>query len=208
MFWSIFRPIFRFLRAGGDSQGEGRGLTLECVKWRGNESMGMVVGGDAGADAAEEPALDEAKVSIDGGFGDLAEVGGLFGGAAEEVAELDELDFIGIELGEFVEGAVEVEQLGAVDVDPGEIVGEGDALASATAHLGLFLASVIDEDHTHDACGEGVEVAAVFPGGLLLIEEAEVKLVDEDGSLEDVWIALAADIGGGHFTEVGVNERH
>jgi hypothetical protein len=49
---------------------------------------------------------------------------------------------------------------------------------------------------------------AVVPRGFLLVEQPEIKLVDQGRCLKNAWIALSANIGRGHLPKVGVDERH
>ena len=49
---------------------------------------------------------------------------------------------------------------------------------------------------------------AVIPDRLLLVQQAEIKLVNQGRRLEKIGIALAAKIGRGDFPKVGLNKRH
>jgi hypothetical protein len=158
--------------------------------------------------AAVEPALDELEFAIDGGLGDMHERGRLFRSAAKEVAQFNQLNFVGIDRGKLFESEIEVEEFRTADVDPGEVVGQGDALQAAATNLGLVAAGVVDQDETHHLGGKSIEVLAIFADSLTLVEQAQVKFVDQRSCLEDVGISFATDIGGSNLAQVRINQRH
>ena len=69
--------------------------------------------------AVIEPAAYEAEIAVYGGLRGVEELGGFFGGEAEEETELDHSAFFWIDLFELFEDAVEVDHLGIAGVDPG-----------------------------------------------------------------------------------------
>ena len=163
-------------------------------------------GGGVRVEALEEPGLDEAELAVDRRFGDAEEGSGFFGGAAEEVAEFDEADLVGLDGLELLKGAVELKEFGAADFDPGHGLVKWDGLEAGAAGLGLLAAGVVDEDHAHGARGEDVEVAAVFPGDFLLLQEFEVELVNEDGGLHEALAFFAAHVRCGDLAKLRVDE--
>jgi hypothetical protein len=163
---------------------------------------------DARVDAPEEPALGESQVAIDGGLGYLHQDGGFLGRATQKVAQFDQLDFVGIELDQFVQCPVQVQHFRAVNVDPQKVVVERDAVEATTPPLGLGFARMVNQDHAHHFGGEGVEMPAVVPCGLFLVQEPEVKLVDQRRGLKNVRVALPTDVGGGYLPKVRIDERH
>src|SRR5580698_8223327 len=108
-----------------------------------------------------EPTLDELQVAIDGGLGNLHEGSGFFGGAAQKVAQFDQLSLIGIQRAQFVQSAIQVQQLRAANVHPGQVVAERNALASAAPHLGLISTRMVDQDHAHYPGRKGEEMPPV-----------------------------------------------
>ncbi len=91
--------------------------------------------------------------------GDAQDVGRFGLGESGEVAELDELGFVGGLLGEGVEGFVEGEQaFVVVGFDGGVRVEQVDALEFAAVFEALFATSVFDKDTAHglSRCGEEV----------------------------------------------------
>ena len=63
---------------------------------------------------------------------------------------------------------------------------------------------VIDEDLTHHARGDPVEVRAPIPGDVAL-HEPQVRLVHERGGLECVVRPLTAHVGGGNPSELALD---
>jgi hypothetical protein len=61
---------------------------------------------------------------------------------------------------------------------------------------------VVDEDATHHLGRDAQEMGAVLPDDALLIDEAQVGLVNERGGLERVPRLLPAQEGGGLLPEV------
>src|SRR6202022_2936873 len=96
----------------------------------------------------------------------------------------------------------------AANVDPRKIFTQGNALASAAAHLRLVPPRVIDENHAHYLGREGVEMPAVFPCSLLLVQEPQVEFMDQGRGLKYIGISFSAHIGSGYFPEMRVDERH
>jgi hypothetical protein len=139
---------------------------------------------------------------VDGSFGDIEDGGGFGVGGAGEGDEFEELDFAGVDGGEFIEGGVDGEEVGGGVTDGGEL-GEGDLLA-AVAFEAFAAAGVIDEDAAHGAGGDGEEVVAVDEVDFGVGLEAEVGFVDEGGGGEGVAGAFAAELLAGDGAELGV----
>jgi len=51
-------------------------------------------------------------------------------------------------------------------------------------------------------------MAAILPSGLFLIQESQVKLVDERRTLQDIGVALPSHIGRCHLPQMRVDELH
>ena len=67
---------------------------------------------------------------------------------------------------------------------------------------------MVDEDPAHRLRGDGEEVTAVLPVHPRLVDETEIRLVDERGRLERVAAALLSEVTPGELPELGVDERH
>ena len=65
----------------------------------------------------------------------------------------------------------------------------------------------VDEDAAHHLRGHAEEVRAVLPAHLRLVDEPEVRLVDEGRGLEGVADALAPQVAGGEPPQLRVDER-
>jgi hypothetical protein len=68
-------------------------------------------------------------------------------------------------------------------------------------------ARVVDEDAAHGLGRDAEEVRAVLPLHLALVDELEVRLVDEGGGLEGVVGALAPQVARGELMQFAVDER-
>jgi hypothetical protein len=154
----------------------------------------------------KEPHAGERPVALDGAGSDAEDRGDLFDGEATEVAHLDDLGLARVELLEAGEGIFKKEDLGGSFLGDGEAFVEVDADLFASAHGGVALAGVVDEDAAHDVGGEADEVSVVLPLDIFLLGDTEVGLVDEGGGLESVVAALAAHIALGEAVELGVDE--
>ena len=159
-----------------------------------------------GAEVTAEPGFGEGGIPFGSNEGDAEDVGDLFEAEAAEEAEFEDGGFAFVEVAEAVEGVVEGEEfVGAVggDIDAGFELDE----FAACAFFGFVGAGEIDEDATHDFGGEGVEVGAVFEGGVVLFDHAHVGFVDERGGLQGMVRPLVAHVAGGDFVEFRIDER-
>jgi hypothetical protein len=125
-----------------------------------------------------------------------------------EGAQLHDARLLLVERGQLQEGLVQGEQIEPARGDRGERIVEGGSRSGATALPRLLPAAVVHEDAPHHGCGDGQEVRAVLPDHAVLLEQAEVGLVDEGGGLQSVAAALAAQVTGGAAAQVVVDERH
>uniref|UniRef100_E6PXF8 Uncharacterized protein n=1 Tax=mine drainage metagenome TaxID=410659 RepID=E6PXF8_9ZZZZ len=96
-------------------------------------------------------------------------------------------------------------QLESLD-DDGFVTG---AVKIASTALGAQPCSgMINQDATHELCGDGVEVSAVSKGRFALLYKLQVDLVDQSGGLEGVIGAFLAHVLVGTAMEFCVNQRH
>jgi hypothetical protein len=137
----------------------------------------------------------------DGAFGELEQIGGFLGGAADEEAEFDDLNELGVELFEVGEGVFDVDEGGHALLHFGAGFGEGEVVL---AFGGEFAAGVIDEDLPHGAAGGVDEVFAALPAIGVGVDELQVGFVDEGGGLERVGVA-GAEIDAGEAPEIFVD---
>jgi NAD-dependent dihydropyrimidine dehydrogenase PreA subunit len=66
---------------------------------------------------------------------------------------------------------------------------------------------VIDQDATHNLCGDCEEVRTICPVDVLLIDETNVGFVDQCGGLQSVTLAFTTHVTAGEAMEFVVNER-
>ena len=142
-------------------------------------------------DTPVQPAPDELQVAIHCGLGHLHKGSGLFGGAAKEVPEFDELDLVRIDRVQVIQRAVQIDQRLAPDLDPGNLFVQRNVLSTAASLLRDIAPGVIGQDHAHDFGGEGVEVSAIRPVRFLLADQAQIHFVDQGGGLEHTRISLS-----------------
>lgn len=154
----------------------------------------------------EEPGAGDGPVAFDGGGRGIDDGGGFLDGKTAEVAKFDDAGAVGVEGGEFVEGAVEGDHV-EVGID-----GEGDGIeidgnGAIPTLLGIAGAGVIEEDTPHGPGGGAEEVSAVGPSGAGLIDEAEVGFVDEGGAAEGMSAAFLQKEDASDPAEFVIDER-
>ena len=71
-----------------------------------------------------------------------------------------------------------------------------------------MLARVIDEYAPHQLGGNAEEMGAILPSGVSLIDELQIRLVDERGWLQRVTGTFAAQIVTRETAQFVVNQRH
>jgi len=126
-------------------------------------------------------------------------------GAAEEVAEFYQPHLAGIDDFQFFQGAVEIKQVFAIDVDPRDFITEREVRAAGPTLSGVRATGVVCQDAAHKSRGKRVEVRAILKVGLALLDKAQIEFVDKGGGLEGLVWRFAADVSGGYFVEVRVD---
>ena len=79
---------------------------------------------------------------------------------------------------------------------------------AAAPLLGVAGPRVVDQDPAHGLGGDREEVAAVLPGDARLVDEAEIRLVDDGRRLERVARALSPELALGDLAQLRIDERH
>ena len=121
-------------------------------------------------------------------------------------AKLDDLRQLGVDLGQMIERMVQRED--------GYLVWRGDVLGFIHGHTAHTLAplvramttSVVHEDAAHDLRRDTKEVRAILPIDLALVNEPDVRLMDQGRRLQGVVGALAPKLARGDAAELGVDE--
>ncbi len=67
---------------------------------------------------------------------------------------------------------------------------------------------IIHEDATHHLRGDAEEMGAVLPGGGALIDQPQIRFVDEAGRLQGVIGAFSLEILARELAQFFVDERH
>ena len=159
--------------------------------------------------ALKEPSSGELEFSVDGSLGKSGEIGGFGGGTAEEKAQAEEFDLDGVEQFEFVEGAVEVEDLFAGGIYPEELRVESDTGQITAALQSIVLAVMVDQGSTHNFGCQNVEVLAVLQLWGAAGQELEEKFVDNGGGLEcSVAMIAVVKLRAGQSAKVWIDERN
>jgi hypothetical protein len=121
-------------------------------------------------------------------------------------AKLDDPRQLSVDLGQAIERMVQGED--------GYLVGRGDVLGFIQGHTAHTLApfvramttSVVDEDAAHDLRRDTKEVRAILPIDLALVDEPEVRLMNQGRRLQRVVRTLAPKLACGHPAKLRVDE--
>jgi hypothetical protein len=82
-----------------------------------------------------------------------------------------------------------------------------DLLDATAALLGVLGARVIDENAPHGLGGDTEELRAVLPLGASLVDEPEVRFVDERRGLQGVIVRFTPHCSGRLAVQLGINDR-
>ena len=66
---------------------------------------------------------------------------------------------------------------------------------------------MVDEDAAHHLRRQAEELRAILPDNMLLIDEAQIRLVHERGRLQGVGAPLAAQVGRGTAAKLLIDDR-
>jgi hypothetical protein len=121
-------------------------------------------------------------------------------------AKLDDPRQLSVDLGQAIERMVQRQD--------GYLIWRGDLLGVIHGHTPDTLAplicamttSVIDEDAAHDLRRDTKEVRAIPPIDLALVDEPDVRLMDQGCWLQGVVGPLTPKLAPGHPAELGVDE--
>ena len=113
-------------------------------------------------------------------------------GQPSEEAKLDDAGLTFVELSEFRERLLEVEDAEVAILELGLDLIEKDSLPTATTLRTTARSRVVYENAPHFACSDSQEKAPILPVDLRLPDQSEVCFVDEGRRLQRVGYALAA----------------
>jgi hypothetical protein len=126
-------------------------------------------------------------------------------GEAAKVSQFDDLGLTWILLLQPVESLIELRDLFEPLGRYRELILELDSFSLAAALIGVAGAGVVDEHSPHNMSGEAYEMFTAVPIDVLL-NKAQVGLIDEGGGLQRVVGPLSAHVGVGNAMELRVNE--
>src|SRR5262245_47228394 len=121
-------------------------------------------------------------------------------------AKLDDPRQLSVDLGQAIERMVQRKD--------GYLVWRGDVLPFVHRHTRHTLASlvravttsVVDQDAPHDLRRHTKEVRAILPIDLALVDEPDVRLMDQGRRLQGVVRALVPQLAGGHPAKLRVDD--
>src|SRR5215207_6612199 len=158
-------------------------------------------------DLPRQPCLRRAPVALDRDDRDAQHLGRLGGREPAEVAELDDARLARVELRQPHERLVQRDQLGRTLLADDGHLRERHLHGPAAALGAVTVARVVEQDASHDLRGDGEEVRAVLPVHALLVDEPEVRLVDERRRLERVPRVLAPHEVARDAVQLSLDER-
>src|SRR5450755_3417945 len=129
-----------------------------------------------------QPSFGHAQIAAHGNRGDVQGLGDFFHGKAAEIAEFDGSTFSRINLFEGAEAGAEGDELSAAfGLKTNGFI---ERHSEPSALTGLLAARVVHQDLAHQACSDSKKMRAALPGGIGLIDEAHVSLMDKSSWLK------------------------
>jgi hypothetical protein len=119
-----------------------------------------------------------------------------------EVFELHEPRKVWRRLGESSERAIEIDEVDRARLVRSERVGKRDTHSPTATLLGTMPASVIEEDAAHHVCRDSQKMGAILPRDPILVDQPEVRFVDERCRLERVLGSFAPHQSGCNPTQI------
>jgi hypothetical protein len=159
-------------------------------------------------DFPPEPRFGHAPLSFYCPRRNIQDLTDFFVGQAAKEAQFDDLALARIEGEEIFQRVVERDQIDAPFRGRRERFVEREFVATASAFFRAMGASVIHEDATHHLGGDSEKMGPVLPGGGALIDEAQIRFVDETGGLQRMIRAFPLQILAGEPAQFFIDERH
>jgi hypothetical protein len=138
---------------------------------------------------------------------DAHRLGGFLNGHPDEVAEFNQLRFLGMLQRQLVHGLMDRQQLVIFGRGEQIEVGQVDALLIATMSDGAPFPGAIDENSPHGFGRGAKKMRPAIPSFILISRQSEPRFVDEGGGLQRVAASFVRHSGGSQLTEFIVNER-
>jgi hypothetical protein len=113
---------------------------------------------------------------------------------ATKETQLDYARFAGIKFRETVECFIQRYQIGGLLFSDLRRLVKGDSLSAAAPLLVLLLARIVNQDPPHQFSANPKELCAILPIRPFLIDQPNVRFVNQSGRLQSVIGALAAHV--------------
>ena len=159
---------------------------------------------------AQQPAFRDRPLALDGSGRHRQRHRGFLDRQSAEEAQLDNPGLRLVERFEPRERAIEIEDVHCVD--PMRRRGNGRIQFDGHGHSATFLprlAPRMVEEHTpHKLRGDAEEMTSILPIDLALIEQTQIRLVDDRSDLEPIVPPFADQAARRKHTQFVVNERH
>ena len=140
-------------------------------------------------------------------MGDIEGAGRFFHTQSTEEPALYYSCVPGIECRQLLERVIQVDQIIRAGIDGDLGFFEAQGCEACPPLLPLAASGVIDQDPAHRPGGSREEVGSAALGHIGLVDQAQVGLVDERGSLEGVVGSLAGKLPMRHVPELIVQQR-
>ena len=132
-------------------------------------------------------------------------LGSLFDRETSKEAELDDLAFLRIELSQPFERLIQSHALGSSFVRQVHGVIKRHLNSSASALCREATASIVNQDAPHHLSSDPKKMGAILPGDIL-IDQPEIRLVDQGRWLQRVIRTFSSQIMTGQATQLVVNQ--
>jgi hypothetical protein len=81
-----------------------------------------------------------------------------------------------------------------------------NVLHAGTAPLRLMFPSMVDQNQPHNLGGKSVEMSAIFPGRVLLVQQLQAELIDQRRRLQIAPGSLTPDESPRHLTQMRIDQ--
>src|SRR5205085_2246792 len=125
-----------------------------------------------------------------------------------EKAQLDNPAVLRIGRGQFLQSVVERDQFHFWFVTEALSLCKGQPQLPAAAFCRATHSRVVDQDVPHDLRSQAKELRAMFHRGTALVGQTDIRFMDQGGGLQRIGIRLTAQITGGQFAELVIDERN
>jgi hypothetical protein len=154
-----------------------------------------------------QPQARGRPVSLNRGWRDRKNLGGLFNGQPSEKTQLHDSGLLLVQAGEFPQGVVEGNQVNLTGDRQSHVFVQSQ-LQAAVTFRGAMAASVVHEYLTHELGGDRKETGAAFKMHLLPPGKAHISFVHQSGALQSVRWAFLAQALVSQPAQICIDQRH